>query len=229
MNQVNHQYLSWGEQTVNPQDAHAVEQAYNKGALFTRIEPGTMTLTRSIRVDLKKFTPSSENRRVLRKNENIVLTTVPLPTNSYSWEIGKLAKDFYDTKFGKDIFSANVIKKLCTEPHNFNTLFVYSETESNTPIGYAICHMTQSILHYSYPFYELNRTESNMGIGMMTKALVYAQEKGLSYVYLGSLQRPSDTYKFQFDGIEWFDEHTQTWSSNLDAAKAHLDSDILKT
>jgi arginyl-tRNA--protein-N-Asp/Glu arginylyltransferase len=219
-------YLSWGETTVDPLNTAAAEEAYNKGALFTRVEPQKMTLTRSVRVNLKKFSLSSENRRILRKNENISLSTTALPSSSYTWEIGKLAKDFYDTKFGKDIFSANAIKKLCTEPHNFNTLFVYSENEK--PLGYAICYMTKNVLHYSYPFYELNRVEANIGIGMMTKAIAFAQEKGLSYVYLGSLQRPTDTYKLQFEGIEWFDEHTQSWSSNLIAAKTHLNSDILQ-
>jgi arginyl-tRNA--protein-N-Asp/Glu arginylyltransferase len=39
----------------------------------------------------------------------------------------------------------------------------------------------------------------------MTKTIEYAKSIGLKYVYLGSLQRPGDVYKLQFEGIEWFD------------------------
>ncbi len=220
-------YLTWGTLSVSPENHREADQAYEKGALYTRIEKNLMTLTRSVRIRLSKFNLSSENRRILKKNTGITLTVVPLPHAEYSWEIGKLGKDFYETKFGPDIFSANAIKKLCTEPHNFNTLFVYKDSQGNV-VGYCIAYMTPSIIHYSYPFYDLAYTQNSLGLGMMLLALQYAQETGRSYIYLGSLQRPNDTYKLQFEGLEWFDEHSHTWSTNIDSAKAHLNSAILQ-
>jgi arginyl-tRNA--protein-N-Asp/Glu arginylyltransferase len=51
---------------------------------------------------------------------------------------------------------------------------------------------------------------------MMIQAINYSKEKGLEYIYLGSLQRPSDTYKLQFKGMEWFDgEKWQTDTTPL--------------
>jgi arginyl-tRNA--protein-N-Asp/Glu arginylyltransferase len=59
-----------------------------------------------------------------------------------------------------------------------------------------------------------------MGLGMMTKAIQWAKENGLKYVYLGSLQRPTDTYKLQFSGLEWFDG--KEWSTDLEKVKIEL-------
>jgi hypothetical protein len=36
-------------------------------------------------------------------------------------------------------------------------------------------------------------------------------------MFLGSAQRPSDTYKMQFSGLEWFDG--QQWNTDTEALK----------
>jgi arginyl-tRNA--protein-N-Asp/Glu arginylyltransferase len=59
-----------------------------------------------------------------------------------------------------------------------------------------------------------------MGLGMMTNTIMFAKDNGLKYVYLGSLQRPTDTYKLQFEGLEWFDG--KTWKTNLEEVKKVL-------
>ena len=52
---------------------------------------------------------------------------------------------------------------------------------------------------------------------MMLKAIIFAKEKGLKYFYMGSLQRPTDVYKLQFEGLEWFDG--DKWDNDLKKAK----------
>lgn len=187
---------------------------YDNGFVFTRIDKGIMHQTRSIRIDLEKFDLSSENRRILRKGEKVIIEEHSIPYSAYSWEIGKTAKDFYDEKAG-GAFSVNKIKEIMTTDHNFNSLLAFSG------LGYAICYKNNSMLHYCYPFYDLKNSSKDMGLIMMTKALAEAQTLGLRYVYLGSLQRPSDTYKLQFSGIEWFDG--EKWSSDLEKVKEILE------
>ena len=101
--------------------------------------------------------------------------------------------------------SAQKIKEMLTvaEKSNFNTLITYSE--NGTDLGYTISYLSSSLLHYSYPFYNTERAAKDTGLGMMILAIQYAEQTGLNYVYLGSLQRPTDTYKLQFEGLEWFD------------------------
>lgn len=207
------EYLKWKEEKIDSETAEVINRMYDNGFVFTRIDKGIMHQTRSIRIDLSKFELSSENRRILRKGESVILEKFTIPYESYKWEIGKMAKDFYDKKAG-GAFSANRIKELITTSDNFNSLFSFSG------LGYAICYENNSILHYCYPFYDLEKSPKDMGLIMMTKVLEEAKTLGLKYVYLGSLQRPSDVYKLQFSGIEWFDG--KGWKQDLEEVKKIL-------
>ncbi len=193
---------------------------YDRGYVFTRIGKGEMKQTRSARIDLSKFTPSSENRRILKKTEGLTMEVITLPYSSYDFTLGKLAKDFYDTKFGKGTMSAQKVKEMLTDDvaSNFNRLIIYSM--NGEKVGYTISYQSSSLIHYSYPFYNLEKSPKDMGLGMMVRAVNYAKEKGLKYIYIGSLQRPGDSYKLQFEGMEWFDG--KEWSTDLEAAKVIL-------
>jgi len=242
------EYLKWDEKIITDFSDENINNLYDKGYVFTRQEKGAMQQTRSVRIDLSRFELNSENRRILRKTEDIQMGIMPIPFPDYHWSIGKLAKDFYDTKFGDGTFSANKVKELLTsaEASNFNILFIYSlnlssraseatrdllPRESSNPskdssptmgirndsVGYCIALETNNILHYSYPFYDLQKSPKDMGMGMMTRAVQSAKASGKQYIYLGSAQRPNDTYKFQFDGIEWFDG--ESWQTDFEKLK----------
>lgn len=206
-------YLSWNEKTITDFSQSNIESWYDQGYVLTRVGKGVMRQTRSVRINLAKFVLSSENRRVLKKVKDIELSAYPLPDTDYDWTIGKMAKDFYNTKFGDNTFSANKIKEIMTEDRksNFNCLLKYSS------LGYCIAYASKNILHYSYPFYNILTTPKDMGLGMMTKMMVWAIEQEKKYVYLGSAQRPNDTYKFQFSGMEWFDG--REWKNDIEEIK----------
>jgi len=213
-------YLHWDEKTLTELSDASVTAMYGRGFVFTRKGKGVMQQTRSCRIDLSKFELSSENRRILKKTDDIALNAEPLPFAGYDFKLGKLAKDFYDTKFGPGIMSAQKIKEIMTDEaeSNFNLLLKYG-------CGYAICYRNASLLHYSYPFYELATAPKDMGLGMMIRAIQYAKDAGLAYIYLGSLQRPGDIYKMQFSGFEWFDGGpggSGSWQTDLEKAKALL-------
>lgn len=213
-------YLAWKEKVIEDFSDENINLLYNTGYVFTRVGRGTMNQTRSVRIDLSKFELSSENRRILRKTENIDLKIADLPYPSYDWTIGKLAKDFYTTKFGDGTFSANKTKEILTdtEKSNYNKLFVY--TLENKTIGYCVIKETNELIHYCYPFYDLDNSPKDTGLGMMTRAVLWAKENNKKYVYLGSFQRPTDTYKLQFAGIEWFDG--EKWSGDLEGLKKEI-------
>lgn len=212
-------YLSWEEKTISDFSENNINTMYEQGFVFTRLGKGIMTQTRSVRVNLDKFELSSENKRVLRKTEDVKLNTVVLPHPDYDWHIHKLGVDFYTKKFGEKTFSANKIKELLTsDDNNFNLLLEYKY--NNDPVGYCICYQNTDILHYAYPFYNLENNLNNLGIGMMTKAIMWAKEQGLKYVYLGSAQNEKAIYKTQFMGFEWFDG--EAWQDDIEKLKEIL-------
>ena len=214
-------YLKWKEEILNDESDESISRMYDNGFVFTRIKKGLMHQTRSVRIDLSKFSITSENRRIMKKGENIILEKNEIPYSLYSWSIGKMAKDFYDKKAG-GAFSANKIKEIITNSLNFNTLLSFKS--SNINLGYAICYLNNDILHYSYPFYDLEKASKDMGLVMMTKTIAEAQTLGLKYIYLGSLQRPNDVYKLQFEGIEWFDG--KEWKKDINEVKNILNNNL---
>jgi len=212
-------YTTWAQE--NSEGKNPTE-LYDRGFVFTRRGKGEMDQTRSCRIRLSNFSLSSENRRILRKTEGLTLTPLPLPYPNYEWSIHKLGKDFYTEKFGDNTFSANKIKELMTdtENSNFNRVLTYTENDSSLPSGYAICFENESLLHYSYPFYDHIHLPKDTGLGMMIRAIEYAKEADKEYIYLGSLSRPTDTYKTQFAGFEWFDGNE--WQTDITTLKEIL-------
>ena len=199
-----------------------IQKIYNQGYLLTRIKKGCVIRTRSLRVDLKNFDLSSENRRILGKNSELSLQLHKLPFYNYSWEIHKLGKEFYTKKFGNNPMSASKIKSMFLNPEkeNMNNVLVYSI--NNAVIGYCLVYLDEKIMHYAYPFYNLNKFSS--GIGMMLKAIIYSKKNNLDYVYLGSVTTKAAKYKLQFKGLEWWDVENSEWSTNLNKLKSTLDS-----
>jgi len=202
-------YLKWDEKIITDFSDRNVEDMYDRGYVFTRLGKGVMQQTRSLRINLNKFDLSSENKRVLKRTEDLEpaspkggFTIHDLESGDfeYKWGMGKLAKDFYD-RFGEKTFSANKAKELLTVPSksNFNILLDFDT-------GYVICYASKNIFHYTYPFYSLSRpTAKDLGLGMMTRAIIWAKEQNKKFIYLGSASRTSDTYKLQFTGLEWWD------------------------
>jgi arginyl-tRNA--protein-N-Asp/Glu arginylyltransferase len=187
------QYLSWDQKTVSDLSDANISALYNSGYVFTRLGKGVMNQTRSVRIDLSKFQFSSENRRIIKKVDDLSVKATTLPVPQYDFKIGKLAKDFYEAKFGPGIMSANKIKEmLCDETKsNFNTLLEFSAknpttqsqtSDQNPSLGYAITYSNPAIMHYSYPFYDLSASPKDMGMGMMLLSIKYALDSGKALV-----------------------------------------------
>lgn len=215
-------YYSINEITVSDFSEENIARLYDLGYLFTRKEKGNMYQTRSLRIDLNKFELNSENRRILRKTPELDFKFIQLPHNNYSWEIHKLGKEFYTKKFGDLTMSASKIKEMFTEVDKSNMNFVFEFLLNDQNIGYALGFMGGGFMHYAYPFYNLDLDTNNLGLGMMIKSIIFAKEKGLKYIYLGSIIDQKAKYKIQFKGLEWFNEEKLEWSSDIELLKARI-------
>jgi arginyl-tRNA--protein-N-Asp/Glu arginylyltransferase len=198
-------------------DTEDIEKLYSQGFKYTRKAPGILQSTRLVRVNLKQFSPNSENRRILNKYPNLKVKYLELKDFEYNWEIGKWMKDFYTKKFGENIFEIPTIKKLFAGELNFNSVLIY-ENEGEI-VGYCICYTEDKFLHYAYPFYQLESINSNLGICMMTKAIVWGLENNLEYIYLGGHTTERDNYKLQFAGIEFWDDYCRNWNNDVNLIK----------
>lgn len=214
-------YLKWSEQKITDWSEANIERQYERGFVFTRLGKGVMQQTRSLRINLDGFRFSSENRRIEKKIGSQIgfssMSIQYLPLATYDWHIGKMGKDFYADRNAQ--FSANKIKSLLTDKKSSNFNALYSFGSILRWLGYAVCFETKNIFHYAYPFYD-RTLPKDMGLAMIIGAIRWNRSNKKKYFYLGSAQRPTDTYKLQFAGIEWFDGNS--WSKNIDELKRIL-------
>lgn len=207
------------EEEIIETDNSKISEFYSQGFVLTRKGPGVMQKVRSLRLDLSQFSLTSENRRVLRKNEDVSFSIEDIPLDKYDWKIHKMGADFYRQRFGDNVMSANKIKDMVKEKKtSFNKLIVFSQKSHN--LGYAICFDYGKILHYAYPFYDLSYVSKTLGIYMMTRSIVYAKDAGLDYVYLGSVNSKKALYKLQFKGLSFFEK--DSWKDDLEYLKKML-------
>ncbi len=198
------------------EESDELEKIYENGFLPIRNLPGVYYLSRSVRVKLADFEPSSENRRILKKTESFESDIVPLSEFNYTPEIQKFCKNYADDKLGKGLFTAPAIKTIFTGKV-FNYLFVFKEIKTQKPVGYAVCFVSSNLLQYAHAFYDLTYYKDNLGARMMLEAIIWAKKSGKKFAYLGTCYEENALYKTEFKGMEFFNGFS--WSSDLEELK----------
>lgn len=193
------------------EEGDEVEKIYGNGFLPMRNMPEVYYLSRNIRVDLRKFIVSSENRRILKKTAEFESRLIPMSDFEYTPAVQRLCKKYSDEKF-PGIFSAAAIKnRFSGEIYNY--VFVFKRQDS-TAVGYATCYISKNIVQYAYPFYDLAYLKDNLGARMMLESIIWGKENNKEYIYLGSCYEEKSLYKTEFSGVEFFNGFR--WSENLE-------------
>lgn len=181
-------------------------------------------MARQVRVSLKDFKTSSENRRVLRKCEEIYFELVERKNFAYTEERRRSFKEYADQKFGKDVMNYDRLDEL------FNSPLVTHVLQFTLPSGkdagsVALFLYREHLAFYYYAFYDLSYFERNLGIYMMTCATNFFSAQGYSHLYLGTCYSERALYKTQFAGAEFFNGFG--WSRNIDELKFILRRDTI--
>jgi arginyl-tRNA--protein-N-Asp/Glu arginylyltransferase len=180
-------------------------------------------LCRHIRVKLAKFSPSSENRRILRKGENIKCSMIARENFDYTPARREFCKAYADARFGQEVMSyerldALFISPICTHLMSFREI----ETEREVGLVVLYLHPPQAAFYY-YAFYDLNYLSRNLGMYMMTRVVADLAGQGFDYIYLGSCYSRNALYKTQFEGFQFWNGFT--WSSDVQQLKYLIQRD----
>ncbi|HUA69049.1 MAG TPA: hypothetical protein VMA13_10935, partial [Candidatus Saccharimonadales bacterium] len=174
-------------------------------------------LCRQVRVNLARFKPSSENRRILRKGKGVKVELVPRDQYRYTPERRQFFKTYADIKFGKDVMTFERLDALFDSPI-ISHLLVFTDIETGKEVGVATLYLEgKALAFYYYAFYDLNYYGRNLGMFMMTSAAALFAETSVKYLYLGTCYSETALYKTQFAGAEFFNGFC--WSDELDELK----------
>ncbi len=217
-----------------PEAGEAPSDIFNAGFLPSSRNLDRFYLCRQVRVNLARFKPSSENRRILRKGAGIDVKLVPRDKYNYTPTQRDFFKTYADIKFGKDVMTFERLDALFASPI-ISHLLVFTDAAGGNEVGVATLYLEgKELAYYYYAFYDLNYYARNLGMFMMTSAAALFGERGLKYLYLGTCYSRTALYKTQFAGAEFFTGFR--WSDDLNELKfiiqrdkKELDQHLLET
>jgi len=200
-----------------PEAGETPSEIFNAGFLPSSRNLDRFYLCRQVRVNLAKFKPSSENRRILRKGEGIRVELVPRAKFDYTPERRQFFKTYADIKFGKDVMTFERLDALFASPI-ISHLLVFTDAQTGAEIGAATLYVEgKELAYYYYAFYDLNYYARNLGMFMMTSAVALFAGRGFAQLYLGTCYSQPALYKTQFAGAEFFNGFR--WSGDLNELK----------
>lgn len=206
-------YAIWAFPEAGEQPHHFFE----KGFLPSSKNLDRFYLCRSVRIALREFSPSSENRRVQRKCGDIAFELLPRQDFAFTEQWREFCLMYADIKFGKEIMTAERLATLLNAPITSHLLRFY-DTAAQKDVGLVTLYLEPPhVAQYYYAFYDLNYYRQNLGMYMMTAAVEYFAKEKFDYIYLGSCYSRNALYKTQFAGAEFF--NGAGWSRRLDELK----------
>lgn len=200
-----------------PEPGESAGDLFNQGFLPSSRDLDRFYLCRQVRIDLKQFSRSSENRRILRKGDGIQSVLLPKAKFQYTPQRREFFKTYADIKFGKDVMSYERLD-LLFEGAITSHVLLFTDSASGVEIGAVTLFLeSNKLAYYYYAFYDLKYYNRNLGMFMMTSAVDYFAQRGFRQLYLGSCYLENALYKTQFAGAEFF--NGVRWSKDLKELK----------
>lgn len=178
-------------------------------------------MCRHVRVALKDFKLSSENRRILRKGEGITFQLEPRKKFDYTPARRAFFKAYADAKFGNEVMTEARLDRLFASKI-VSHILRFTDTATQQDVGFVTLFLQKpQLAYYYYAFYDLSYASRNLGLHMMTSAVDLLAREGFENLYLGTCYSTNAQYKTQFAGAEFF--NGLRWSRNLKELRHLID------
>lgn len=200
-----------------PQDDETPAMIFDRGFLPASHDLDRFYMCRHVRIRLKDFKRSSENRRIMRKCEGVEYELIPRAAFDFTTSKQQFCKHYADIKFGKDVMTYKRLGSLF-DSKIISHILLFKDKETNKEVGIATLFLeAKALAYYYYAFYDLNYYTRNIGMFMMTSAVDSFAHLGFDYLYLGTCYSLNALYKTQFSGFQFFNGFR--WSDNLKELK----------
>ncbi len=190
---------------------------YNKGFLpysnNVHLQHETYYFARSLRVNIKNFKESSENRRVNKKiaelNPSFKLTPIA------NFDISNKEFLSFCLDYGKKRFSEGLnAERLNYIVQSESVSHIFEFEIQNKNVGYVIAIIEKGTLHYWFSFFDMAYQSFSLGKFMMFSVIKWASENNYDFVYLGTCYGEKSLYKVRdFKGLDFFDGNQ--WNSDM--------------
>ena len=196
-----------------PEAGETPADLFRAGFLPSSHQLDRFYLCRHLRVPLRKFAPSSENRRILRKGTGLDVALIPRAQFDFTPARRDFCLRYLQGRFGTGGLSEARLDSLLRSPI---TTHILTATDSATgaEVGLATLYLEPPTLaFYYYAFYDLAGVGRSLGMFLMTSAAARLADSPCEFLYLGTCYSERALYKTQFAGVEFFDGFR--WTDNL--------------
>jgi leucyl-tRNA---protein transferase len=213
-------YVVW----AIPDPNEAPHDFYERGFLPSpNKDPERYYLCRSLRVDLRRFAPSSENRRILRKGQGISSRLLPRVELELTEALRAKCLAYANERFGDGVMPESRLSAVLDSRFTTHAC-VFRDEGAQEDVGLVTMLIDRPRLaQYHFAFYDLRYLKRSLGMFMMTTVVAELAKQGIGHLYLGSCYSKSALYKTQYEGIEWF--NGASWSHDLEALKYLIDEE----
>jgi arginine-tRNA-protein transferase len=158
----------------------------------------------SARIDVRKFTASKSQKRVMRRNAHLTRrATSPWATEDQY----ELFREYLDTRHAEggmadmDVFE---FAAMVEETPIRSRVVEYTDTENRDLTAVCLTDVLEDGLSMVYSFYKPNLPRQSLGTHIILDHINIARDAGLRYIYLGYWVPGSDkmAYKSRFSGLE---------------------------
>lgn len=221
---------------------HELPEIYQRGFLpYTgniSIAEDVFYLARGVRVNLDKYEPTSENRRVNRKIQELDIQLLPIEKRAFDTKhpaFRAFCIEYAHVRFTGGKMDENRLRYVLSRDTLTHILTFRSAEQI---FGYVFAAIAEGMLHYWYGFFDIGYLHSHsLGKWMMWKTIDWAKEQQMRHVYLGTCYREKALYKIRdhkgiefFDGARWnVDTHTLKHLCHRDENEQAPNADLFKS
>lgn len=173
---------------------------------------------RQLRVPLREWDTTSENRRVLRKGAGIDCELIERAAVDFSPARRSFWLSYAEKKFGPGVMPETRLDRLMSSPVISHVL-LFHHRPTGREIGAVLLYLEPPrVGFYYFAFYDLEFPGGNLGMYMMTRAIEFFARKGFRNLHLGTCYNERALYKAQFEPVEF--TTGWGWSRDVDVLKS---------
>lgn len=203
-----------------------LHEAYDEGFLPFSGSPDikhTLYMARSARIDLKKFTPSSENRRIFKrfdgKLQRNVFSFTKFDTKDPLFQ--SFCLEYFAKRHGERVMPLERFDTILNA--GFITHIVEYTDADGVIVGYVFLCNDDTMSHFWFSFYDLAYAYQSLGLWLMIDCARMAKEDKKRHFYVGTVYGEKALYKTNIDSLEFWDG--ETWKDDVRALRALGKSD----
>lgn len=206
------------------EEHEAASAVYNAGFLPASSDPkehNRFYMARSIRVPLMQYSPTSENRRVLKKFDGLFETTIlDRETLIQSKDFQTCFLSYFADRHGQSVMSKERLAGILKTALPLRGVRYARE---GIPVAYVLEVADEGFAHYWFSCHEAEYAGTSLGMWLMLDGVRRAKDDGREYLYLGTAYGEKGRYKMNITPLEFWDGNE--WNTDCRELKRRISND----